>query len=131
MSGSLSRNGILIQNSQDTPALKKELTVRPITNEAIGIPAPSFKVFRVGPGTETEVSLSPGTGLVSASVPPPKIPESLLLVVGALILLENCERDNPKLSLPESKPLRNTEGVSCPSPRGKEKHAWPWLFRHI
>jgi len=46
MSGSLSRNGILIQNSTD---IKRELTVRPVTNEAIGIPAPSFKVFRVGP----------------------------------------------------------------------------------
>ena len=46
MSGTLSRNGILIQNSSD---IKKELTVRPLTNEAIGIPAPSFKVFRVGP----------------------------------------------------------------------------------
>ena len=45
MSGTLSRNGILIQNSPD---IKKELTVRPLTNEAIGIPAPSFKVFRVG-----------------------------------------------------------------------------------
>ena len=46
MSGTLSRNGILIQNSSD---IKKELTVRSVTNEAIGIPAPSFKVFRVGP----------------------------------------------------------------------------------
>jgi superfamily II DNA or RNA helicase len=42
MSGTLSRNGILIQNSSD---IKKELTVRPLTNEAIGT---SFKVFRVG-----------------------------------------------------------------------------------
>lgn len=41
--GSLGRNGILIQNSVD---IKKELTVRPVTNEAIGIPSPSFKVFR-------------------------------------------------------------------------------------
>jgi superfamily II DNA or RNA helicase len=41
--GSLGRNGILIQNSLE---IKKELTVRPVTNEAIGIPAPSFKVFR-------------------------------------------------------------------------------------
>lgn len=46
MSGTLSRNGILIQNC---PNIKRELTVRPVTNEAIGIPAPSFKVFRVGP----------------------------------------------------------------------------------
>ena len=46
MSGTLSRNGILIQNCSD---IKRELTVRPVTNEAIGIPAPSFKVFRVGP----------------------------------------------------------------------------------
>ena len=46
MAGTLSRNGILIQNSQE---IKKELTVRPVTNEAIGIPAPSFKVFRIGP----------------------------------------------------------------------------------
>jgi superfamily II DNA or RNA helicase len=40
MTGSLGRNGILIQNSAD---IKKELTVRPITNEGF---AQSFKVFR-------------------------------------------------------------------------------------
>ena len=55
----LSRNGILIQNCPDPQSLKRELTVRPITNEAIGIPAPSFKVFRVGPGTETKSLLVP------------------------------------------------------------------------
>ena len=55
----LTRNGILIQNCPDPQSLKRELTVRPITNEAIGIPAPSFKVFRVGPGTETKSLLVP------------------------------------------------------------------------
>ena len=42
----LTRNGYLIslENSKD---IKRELTVRPVTNEAIGIPSPSFKVFRV------------------------------------------------------------------------------------
>jgi superfamily II DNA or RNA helicase len=42
----ISRNGYTIspENPQD---IKRELTVRPVTNEAIGIPAPSFKVFRV------------------------------------------------------------------------------------
>jgi superfamily II DNA or RNA helicase len=41
----LTRNGYLIspENSKD---IKRELTVRPVTNEAIGIPSPSFKVFR-------------------------------------------------------------------------------------
>ena len=47
----LTRNGILIQNCSD---LKKELTVRPIANESIGVQPPSFKVFRqVRGGTET------------------------------------------------------------------------------
>ena len=55
----LSRNGILIQNCPDLQSLKRDLTVRPITNEAIGIPAPSFKVFRVGPGTDTKSLLVP------------------------------------------------------------------------
>ena len=55
----LSRNGILIQNCPDPQSLKRELCVRPITNEAIGIPAPSFKVFRVGPGTDTKNLLVP------------------------------------------------------------------------
>ena len=43
---SLTRQGfsILVQNSSE---IKKELTVRPIEN-ALGIQAPSFKVFRVG-----------------------------------------------------------------------------------
>lgn len=31
---------------EDRPEIKKELTVRPVTNEAIGIPSPSFKVWR-------------------------------------------------------------------------------------
>ena len=41
----LCRNGyqILLENSTE---IKKELTVRPLTNESVGIPAPSFKVFR-------------------------------------------------------------------------------------
>jgi hypothetical protein len=41
----LCRNGytISLENSTD---IKKELTVRPLTNESVGIPAPSFKVFR-------------------------------------------------------------------------------------
>jgi superfamily II DNA or RNA helicase len=41
----LTRNGYIIspENSKD---IKRELTVRPVTNEAIGIPSPSFKVFR-------------------------------------------------------------------------------------
>jgi superfamily II DNA or RNA helicase len=42
----LTRNGYIIspENSQE---IKRELTVRPVTNEAVGIPSPSFKVFRV------------------------------------------------------------------------------------
>jgi len=41
----LTRNGYLIsvENSTD---IKRELTVRPLTNESVGIPSPSFKVFR-------------------------------------------------------------------------------------
>jgi superfamily II DNA or RNA helicase len=44
----LCRNGyqILLENSTD---IKRELTVRPLTNESVGIPAPAFKVFRVVP----------------------------------------------------------------------------------
>ena len=42
----LSRNGysISVENSTE---IKRELTVRPLTNESVGIPSPSFKVFRV------------------------------------------------------------------------------------
>lgn len=40
---SLTRNGYLTDDSKE---IKKELTVRPVTNDAIGIPAPSFKVWR-------------------------------------------------------------------------------------
>ena len=40
---SLTRNGYLTEDSKE---IKKELTVRPVTNDAIGIPAPSFKVWR-------------------------------------------------------------------------------------
>jgi hypothetical protein len=40
---SLTRNGYLTEDSKD---IKKELTVRPVTNDAIGVPAPSFKVWR-------------------------------------------------------------------------------------
>jgi superfamily II DNA or RNA helicase len=49
----LTRNGYLIsvENSQE---IKRELTVRPVTNEAIGIPAPSFKVFRVVKGATSQ-----------------------------------------------------------------------------
>jgi superfamily II DNA or RNA helicase len=44
--GTLSRCGILVENC--TPEIKKELTVRPVTN-ALGITAPSFKVWRKAP----------------------------------------------------------------------------------
>jgi|694.fasta_scaffold02914_3 superfamily II DNA or RNA helicase len=49
----LTRNGYLIspENSQE---IKRELTVRPVTNEAIGIPSPSFKVFRVVKGATSQ-----------------------------------------------------------------------------
>lgn len=49
----LTRNGYLIypENSQD---IKRELTVKPLTNEAIGIPSPSFKVFRVVKGATSQ-----------------------------------------------------------------------------
>lgn len=42
----LTRNGysISVENSTE---IKRELTVRPLTNESVGIPSPSFKVFRV------------------------------------------------------------------------------------
>lgn len=42
----LSRTGYIVE---DTPATRKELTVRPVVNEFIGVAAPSFKVFRVTP----------------------------------------------------------------------------------
>lgn len=42
---SLTRNGYLF-SGQDQDLIKKELTVRPVTNDAIGIPSPSFKVWR-------------------------------------------------------------------------------------
>ena len=41
----LCRNGYTISVENSTE-IKKELTVRPLTNESVGIPAPSFKVFR-------------------------------------------------------------------------------------
>ena len=44
--GTLSRCGILVENC--SPEIKKELTVRPVTN-ALGITAPSFKVWRKAP----------------------------------------------------------------------------------
>ena len=49
----LTRNGYIIcpENSQE---IKRELTVRPVTNEAIGIPSPSFKVFRVVKGATSQ-----------------------------------------------------------------------------
>ena len=49
----LTRNGYIIspENSQD---IKRELTVKPLTNEAIGIPSPSFKVFRVVKGATSQ-----------------------------------------------------------------------------
>ena len=42
----LTRNGYLISPENSTD-IKRELTVRPLTNESVGIPSPSFKVFRV------------------------------------------------------------------------------------
>ena len=44
----LCRNGFQISLENSTE-IKRELTVRPLTNESVGIPAPSFKVFRVVP----------------------------------------------------------------------------------
>ena len=41
----LTRNGYLV-SVENSAEIKRELTVRPVTNESIGIPAPSFKVFR-------------------------------------------------------------------------------------
>ena len=41
----LTRNGYVVSLENST-AIKQELTVRPLTNESVGIPAPSFKVFR-------------------------------------------------------------------------------------
>ena len=41
----LCRNGFQISLENSTE-IKRELTVRPLTNESVGIPAPSFKVFR-------------------------------------------------------------------------------------
>ena len=41
--GTLTRYGLIVPSS---PEIKKELTIRPVTNDAIGIPAPSFKVWR-------------------------------------------------------------------------------------
>ena len=46
--GTLTRSGVVI-SIEHKREIASELTVRPVTNEAIGIPAPSFKVFRVGP----------------------------------------------------------------------------------
>ena len=48
--GTLSRCGILLENC--SPEIKKELTVRPVTN-ALGITAPSFKVWRRFEETKT------------------------------------------------------------------------------
>jgi superfamily II DNA or RNA helicase len=53
----LSRNGYVCQ---DDPEIKRELTVRPVFNESIGIPSPSFKVFR----TVKESGLSKPSALV-------------------------------------------------------------------
>lgn len=41
----ITRNGYLISVENSTE-IKRELTVRPLTNESVGIPSPSFKVFR-------------------------------------------------------------------------------------
>lgn len=41
----VTRNGYVVATPEQDP-IKKELTVRPVTNDAIGIPAPSFKVWR-------------------------------------------------------------------------------------
>jgi len=51
----LCRNGyqISVENSTE---IKRELTVRPLTNESVGIPAPSFKVFRVVKGVTSQPS---------------------------------------------------------------------------
>jgi superfamily II DNA or RNA helicase len=53
----LTRNGYIIcpENSQE---IKRELTVRPVTNEAIGIPSPSFKVFRVTKESDADKAVS-------------------------------------------------------------------------
>ena len=42
----ISRNGYTISLENSTE-IKRELTVRPLVNESVGIPSPSFKVFRV------------------------------------------------------------------------------------
>lgn len=42
----LTRNGYII-SLENSSEIKRELTVRPVVNESIGIPSPSFKVFRV------------------------------------------------------------------------------------
>ena len=41
----LTRNGYVVSLENSTE-IKRELTVRPLTNESVGIPAPFFKVFR-------------------------------------------------------------------------------------
>ena len=41
----LTRNGYVV-SLENSSEIKRELTVRPLTNESVGIPAPSFKVFR-------------------------------------------------------------------------------------
>ena len=53
----LSRNGytISLENSTD---IKRELTVRPLTNESVGIPSPSFKVFRVVKGATSQPAVA-------------------------------------------------------------------------
>ena len=43
--GSITRSGYLTDN--DSPEVKRELTVRPIVNSEFGFPPPPFKVFKV------------------------------------------------------------------------------------
>ena len=58
----------------------------------------------------------------SASVRPPGIPEELLLVMGALILSENCEKkqDSQKPLRLASTPLTRLEVVCSPYHAGSE-----------
>ena len=71
----LCRNGyqILLENSTD---IKRELSVRPLTNESVGIPAPAFKVFRVVKGVTSQPSaasvLVPRYYGLSKFGPPPR-----------------------------------------------------------
>ena len=44
--GTLTRSGLIV-SILDKKEIVSELTVRPVTNEAVGIPSPSFKVFRI------------------------------------------------------------------------------------